>query len=70
MTDATMERAVVKAIKADYVKRTITVTLEAPLSNFEAEDRDTLAAWAELEARVDIDFSRSITDAPLLYGIS
>lgn len=66
----TMERSTIKGIKADFVKRTITVTLETSLGNFAPEDRDKVSEWAENEAIVDCKFSRSLPHAPLLDGVA
>lgn len=64
-----MEHASIKSIKADYVKRTITVTVETSLEHFPDVDRDLLSEWAEQEATVDCEFSRWLSLAPLLEGV-
>lgn len=69
MTSPGMDRATIKGIKADYVKHTITLTLECHMDDFEDADRAVIAQWAEFEMRVDVQVSRSVTPAPLLEQV-
>lgn len=61
-----IKRATAKAIKADYVRHTITVTLEANLSDFESVERDTLALWAESGQTFRVECYRKTRPEPLL----
>lgn len=58
-------RAVAKAIKADYVRRTITVTLEASLEDFDSTARDVLATWAEEGQIFRVEFHKKTRPEPL-----
>lgn len=61
-----MNMATIKGIKADYVKRTITLTLEASLDDFKSTDRDAVAQWADMGLSVDVVLNRHMNPAPLL----
>jgi len=70
-TNSEITKAVVRAVKADFVKRAITVQLEASLDDFAPEDRDALAQWAEMGQMLRVTFSTRTRPTPLLdqnYG--
>ncbi len=54
-----MKFAIVKAIRTDYIKRTISITLEAQVPNFPENDRSQLSGWAVLDICVDCEFCRT-----------
>ena len=67
---ATCAKAAIKAFRADYVKRTVTITMrftyEATLSDVTNSASSALAYWGENGSILDIVFSRSRPFAPLL----
>jgi len=60
-----IKRTYAKAIKADYVKRTITVQLEASIDDFDPVARDTLSKWAEVGQVFRAEFFMKTRSAPL-----
>jgi hypothetical protein len=63
---ATCTKAAIKAFRADYVKRTVTITIETTLSDVTNSAASALAYWGENGSMLDIVFSRSRPPAPLL----